>query len=296
MLYKLTNLTVYAALLKDLKTYLCKNEVLAESVLKNHTTNSVTFEQNARQQYNDNLCLFRALALHMHRNQRLEEKNSKLFDLFINKMDGLRSDQFQGVHMNDILFVEDLLTLNTVLYDIDIVDGNIIGELAKQSLQKCENTVRLLRYNIYICYVINIKAVLQPCRCPNCNMFFNRTFKMERHLTTFSERVENIYPQNVYRIRENLFDKLHSFGIKYRSEQKLFKNLAIFDIESTCVQKETFRDRNKTTWIGKHVPISVSIFSNLVKEPIFICNYDPHHLVASFIEAIENLASKIKQK
>ena len=29
--------------------------------------------------------------------------------------------------MNDILSVEDLLTVKNVLYDIDFVDGNIIG-------------------------------------------------------------------------------------------------------------------------------------------------------------------------
>ena len=51
-------------------------------------------------------------------------------------MDGLAADQFRGVHINDNLFVEDLLTLNIVLYDIDIVDGNIIGELARRSLQR----------------------------------------------------------------------------------------------------------------------------------------------------------------
>ena len=58
-------------------------------------------------------------------------------------MDGL-SAQFQGVHMSVIPTVEDLLTLNILLYDIDIVDGNIVGELARRSLQKYENTVRLL--------------------------------------------------------------------------------------------------------------------------------------------------------
>ena len=42
-------------------------------------------------------------------------------------MDGLNADHFQGVHMNDIPIVEDLLTLNILLYDIDIVDGNNIG-------------------------------------------------------------------------------------------------------------------------------------------------------------------------
>ena len=33
--------------------------------------------------------------------------------------------------MNDILTVEGLLILNILLYYIDIVDGNIIGELAR---------------------------------------------------------------------------------------------------------------------------------------------------------------------
>ena len=293
--YKLTNLTVLAALLKDVPMG-CKNAVLPEPLLKNHAINCLTSEETTRQPYNDNLCLFRALALHMHGNQRLEEETSKLFNLFIKKMDGLSADQFQGDHMNDIPTVEDLLTLNIVLYDIDIVDGNIIGELTRRSVQKFENTVRLLRYNNHICYVNNINAVFQSFRCPNCDNFFNKTFNLERHLITCSEPVKNVYPKNVYQIRETLFDKLASFGIKYTSEQKLFKNLAIFDFESICVEEETFRDTITTTWIGKHVPISVSISSNLVEEPIFLCNSDPHHLVASFIGVLENLASQSKAK
>ena len=211
-------------------------------------------------------------------------------------MDGLSPNQFKGVHMNDIPIVEDLLTLNILLYDIDNVDGNIIGELARRSVQKYDNTVRPLRYNNHIFYVSNIIAVFQSFRCPNCDTFFNRTFNLERHLTTCSERVKNIYPRNVYQIRETLFDKLDSFGINYTSGQKLFKNLAIFDFESICVQEETLRDTITTTWIGKIVPISVSISSNPVEGPIFLCNSDPHHLVASSIGAFENLASQSKAK
>ena len=293
--YKLTNLTAFAALLKDVPMG-CKNAVLSEPLLKNQTINCLTFEENTRQPYNDNLCLFRALALHMHGNQRLEEETSNLFNLFINKMDELSADQFQGVHMNDIPFVEDLLTLNIVLYDIDIVDGNIIRQLARRSVQKYDNTVKLLGYNNHICYVSNINAVFQTFRCPNCDIFFSGGFNLERNLTTCSERVKKFYPRNVYQIRETLFDKLDYFGIKYRSEQKFFENLATFEFESICVPEETLRGTNTTTWIGKHVPIYVSISSNLVKEPIFLCNSDPHHLVASFIGALENLASQSKAK
>ena len=289
----MTNLTVFAVLLKDVPMG-CKNAVLPEPLLRNGTINCLTYEENTRQPYNDNLCLFRAPALHLHGTQQLEEETSKLSILFINKIDGLSADQFQGVHMNDIPFVEDLLTLNIVLYDIDIVDGNIIGELARRNVQKNENTVRLLRYNNHICNVNNNNAVFQSFRCPNCDTFFNRTFNLERHLTIWSERVKNIYPKNVYQVRATLFDKPHSFGIEYTHEQTLFKNLAIFDFESICVQEESFKDTDTTKWIGKHIPISISISSNPSKEPTFLCNSDPHHLVNSFIGALENLALQSK--
>ena len=70
--YKLTNLNVFAALLKDVPMG-CKNAVLPELLLKNHTINSLTYDENTRQPYNNNMCLFCAPALHMHGNQRLEK-------------------------------------------------------------------------------------------------------------------------------------------------------------------------------------------------------------------------------
>ena len=56
------------------------------------------------------------------------------------------------------------------------------------------------------------------------------------------------------------------------------------------MQEESFKDTDTTKKIGKHNPISVSVCSNLVKEPIFLCNSDLHHLVTSFITALTNLA------
>ena len=106
--------------------------------------------------------------------------------------------------------------------------------------------------------------------------------------------MKNVYPRNVYQIGETLFDKLDSFGIKYTSQQKLFKNWAIFDFESICVQEESFKDTKTTTWIGRHVPIFVSTSSNLVEEPIFPRNSDPHHLVSLFTGTLEGLASQSK--
>ena len=98
----------------------------------------------------------------------------------------------------------------------------------------------------------------------------------------------------MYQLRETLFDKLDSFGIQYTDDQKLFTNLAVFDFESICIPEEKFKNTETTSWIGKHVPISVSISSNLIAMPIFLCNSNPRHLVESFIDAVEGLATQSK--
>ena len=66
--FKVTNLTIFAALLRDIPMG-CKDAVLPESLLRNPSIYCLTFGRNTRQPYKDNLCLFRALALHLHGNE-----------------------------------------------------------------------------------------------------------------------------------------------------------------------------------------------------------------------------------
>ena len=131
----LTNLTIFAALLRDIPMG-CKDAILPESLLKNHTVNCLTFEKNTRKPYNDNLCLFRAIALHLHGNERLEEETSKLFNLFLINSTNLDPSKFQGVCMDDIPSVEDIVGINIFIYDIDLIDGAMVGELARRSIKK----------------------------------------------------------------------------------------------------------------------------------------------------------------
>ena len=295
-IYKLTNLTIFASLLKDVPLG-CKDTVLLEPLLKNDNMNCLTYEKETLQPYNDNLRLFRAIALHFHGNKKLEEETSKMFKLFLNNIEERDPSKFQCVHMTDIPKVEDWLQLNIFLYDIDFVDGELIGEICRRSIQTYENSVKLLRNNNHVCYVNNVNALFKAFWCTTCDTFFSKTGNLERHLVTCSDRIKHIYPKKVYELRQTLFEKLDAFNNPYRNEQKLFKNLAIFDFESICGKEaDSYKQTETTTWIGKHVPISVSISSNSIAEPIFLCNTNPHHLILSFITALEGLATQSKDQ
>ena len=80
--YKLTILTVFASLLKYVPMG-CKDTVLIETLLRNRILFCLTYEKNTSQPYNDNLCLFRTLALHLQVNKKLEEEIPETFNLFL---------------------------------------------------------------------------------------------------------------------------------------------------------------------------------------------------------------------
>ena len=136
--------------------------------------------------------------------------------------------------------------------------------------------------------------MIKAFRCTTCETFFSKTGNLQRHLVTCSDRIKHIYPNSVYELGETFFEKLDAFNIPYRKEETLIKNLAILDFESICVKEDSYKQTETTTWIGKHVPIPVSILSNLIPEPIFLCNANPHHLISSFNTVLEGLATLSK--
>ena len=142
--------------------------------------------------------------------------------------------------MDDISSVEDIVGINIFIYDIDLIDGAMVGELARRSIKNIEKNVQLIRYHSHICYLDNIHALFKAFRCPTCDTYFQKTGNLERHSVRCSERVKHVYPKNVYQLRETLFDKLDSFNIQNTDDQKLFVNLAVFDFESICIPEEKF--------------------------------------------------------
>ena len=80
----------------------CKDTVLPQPLLENCNLNCFTFERNTGQPYNDNLCLFRALALQLHGNKKQDEETSNFFNLFLKNNEEGDVSKFQAVHSNDI--------------------------------------------------------------------------------------------------------------------------------------------------------------------------------------------------
>ena len=222
------------------------------------------------------------------------EKTKKLLNAYLTANLPLSVQIFRGVGLEDLHLVERLAEVKILVFDTEVSDSGNIGELAERSLRRFNSTATLLRYNNHICYVTDVNKVFKTFRCSTCNFFFTRRSNLQRHMLKCEELVKNIFPKSIYQLRETLFDKLRAFDIEVADGDTLFNNFAVFDFESICVKNSKLVDTKTTTWVGKHEPFSVSITSNLLKEPIFICNTEPQSLVSAFINSVESLAEKNK--
>ena len=103
-------MTIFAALLKKVPMG-CPDSVIPEPLLKIDHVNCLFSDAHTQEPYNDNLCLFRELAVHLHGTTNLETSTSKIHNDILEKL-GCDPEQFRGVSMDNLLVVEDVVERN----------------------------------------------------------------------------------------------------------------------------------------------------------------------------------------
>ena len=242
--------------------------------------------------YEDNLCMFRALAYDLYGSDELQNKTMEMMQMFLSATK--RDDEtFPGIHEDDIPVLEEITDRNIQVYTIFFEEqSEMFAELTRRSLKKRTKTTSLLRYENHICWTADINKFLKRFRCYICDQYFDRSFNLLRHMQNCSDNIHHKYPTGAYQLSETIFDRLDDIQINVPQELRLFSHLIVFDFESITVPDNTLRNTDLTSWIGKHVPISVSIASNLLKDPIFICNEDPYQLIRDFVSNLTYIAEK----
>ena len=116
--------------------------------------------------FNDNLCLFRCLAL--HRGCDVRRLETTVVTLYAKYTDTPVHD-FAGVTIDDLSKIEATFGVNVVVYKLDeITDGTTVGELVRRSLCQFTDTMNLNLYEIHFSYIRDINMYCHSYRCSRC--------------------------------------------------------------------------------------------------------------------------------
>ena len=143
--------------------------------------------------YNDNLCLFRCLALHLGREAAA---------LYAEYTDTPVHD-FAGVTIDDLHKVESKFETNVVVYQlVEIDNGKTTGELVRRSPAQYQETMYVNLHETHYSYIRDINMYCHSWRCRNCEqVLWKSSWELLRHERTCEGGIRRVYKGGVYRRR-----------------------------------------------------------------------------------------------
>ena len=236
--------------------------------------------------YNDNICLFRCLALHQGCDVRHLE--ATVVTLYAKYTDTLVHD-FAGVTIDYLSKIEATFGVNVVVYKLDeITDGTTVGELVRRSLCQFTDTMTLNLYETHFSYIRDINMYCHSYRCSRCGeSLWKYPSLLKRRELTCEGGIRRVYKGGVYRPPASIFERLDDEGIIVSPVLRYFPHRATFDFECYFSDERLPVNSDKLQWSARHVPLSVSVASNVPGyEPAqcYVTDGDSDKLVADMMD------------
>ena len=242
--------------------------------------------------YNDNLCLFRCLALHQGCDVRHLE--ATVVTLYAKYTDTLVHD-FAGVTIDDLSKIEATFGVNVVVYKLDeITDGTTVGELVRRSLGHYADTMFVNLHETHFSYIRDMKSYSHSYKCSKCGeSLWKYPSWLKIHESTCEGGIRRVYKGGVYRPPASIFERLDDEGIIVSPVLRYFPYRATFDFECYFSDERLPVNSDTLQWSARHVPLSVSVASNVPGyEPAlcFVTDGDADKLVGCMITRLNTIS------
>ena len=226
--------------------------------------------------YNDNLCLFRCLGLHLGRDV------TTLYEEY--------TDQpvwkFEGVVIDELLKVESVFEVNIVVYNL----REESAQLVRRSLGNHDNTMYVNLYESHFSYIKDIRMYSHSYKCSKCEQaLWKNPQALHRHERTCTEGIKRVYKGGVYHPPPSVFERLDDEGIVVEKTLRYYPYRATFDFECYFDRDNVPADTDHVQWVARHVPLSVSVASNVPGHEdaqCYITNGDSDKLVADMMAGL----------
>ena len=235
--------------------------VVPDYIKRKQCINSLDINPSTKKPYTDYYCAFRCLAFHEgHRTIYNIERTVKMYrdKWFIHKNLNLRG--FRGVLLSEMGDFEKLFKVNVNVLELK-ADGNVDCLYRTQCRHK--STMYLNVHDNHLSYINDIRRYSRSYKCRSCEQVCDTFFKWKRHERTCFNSVHYCFPGKFYSPPLDLFDKLKNSGINVDFEEFYYPFFIVYDFESYLKKCEDVNLNANTQFTHEHVPISVSVCSNV---------------------------------
>ena len=200
--------------------------------------------------YVDNLCLFRYLGLHLGRDV------TTLYEEYTDQP----VRKFEGVVIDELHKVESVFEVNIVVYNM----RDESAQLVRRAMGKHDNTMYVNLYESHFSYIQDMKSYSHSYMCSKCeDSMWKYPSRLEKHELTREAGIRHVYNGGVYHTTPSIFQRLDDEGITVPEALRFYPFRATFDFECFFDGENLPADSDRVQWIARHVPLSVSLASNV---------------------------------
>ena len=205
---------------------------------------------------------------------------------------------FAGVTLDDLSKIEATFDVNVCVYKL-VPTGNekTKAEIVRRSLCSYAQTMYLNLYEAHFSYIKDIRMYSHSYKCSKCEQaLWKSPYHLHRHERTCTEGIKRVYKGGVYHPTPSIFQRLDDEGITVPEALRFYPFRATFDFECFFDRDNVPADSDKVHWIARHVPLSVSLASNvpgLEPAQCYVTDGDSDKLVAdmmSHLHAVSDAA------
>ena len=260
--------------------------------------------------YEDNLCLFRCLALHNGcHTKNLEQDTKHHYQQYPEA--GLSRKKFHGVKLSKLDKLEKLYDVNIQGYSLAPTHNHreeddqenapdIAATLRRRSHRDYDSTLYLNLYENHFSYITYLARCSKSFCCSCCGKYWKKSSRLNRHEKTCDGKVQLKYPGSTYHVPKTVFEQLEEEGIIVPEEARYFPYHATFDFECYFDQEKAQElkkkcSTDKLNCQSSHVPLTVSICSNVpgYQAPkCFVSNGGPNEFISEFIQYLTKIRLK----
>ena len=224
--------------------------------------------------YDDNLCFFRCLYLHMNPkggNRPPKRRVKAIPATFLCHSDAPTDVQKFGVSIDDLVLAEKCFGVRIIVLG-SRADGSSL--VSRTSTAKTGETLYLNVSRGHFSYIRNIDAFAKSYVCPTCGTCFDRFFKCKRHKCRPDKASRYVFKGGVFESPPTIFSKLGKFaGIVVGDEQdrRYYRYVITYDFECFLPSMGTPASTHSTTYDNTHEFLSVSVCSNVPGFRLPVC-------------------------
>ena len=258
--------------------------------------------------YEDNLCFFQCLAPYNGCHTKNLERDTQYYYQQYRDA-GLSKQKFHGVKISELYELEKLFEVNIQVYSLAPTQTNgededneentpeIAATLLRRSHRHFSSTLHLNLYENRFSYIKDLARYSKSFCCSRCGKDWKKSSRLNRHEKNCDGKVQLKYPDGAYHVPKTIFEELEDEGIVVPEEWRYFPYRATFDFECYFDKEKAqeLKNTEKLTWQSAHVPLSVSVCSNVpgYQAPrCFVSEGDSDLLLEEFVQYLTTITTK----